>query len=244
MSTKFTAQHFPKGTVISTSLYTTNEEGLPFMQFGTDKPATFTVDHIRVADTWGGRIYLIVTTTKKEEPLFEGDDMITFNIDHVDRIVKLGTMNDVRYNESQNKWGLEDYTGKIHEFALKMYLLNMFNKLQPHNRYDLCKAEKAVVACGCVKKETEYLSCRGIQRITYVINKKKLKAWVKRNVNRFIFTQKEIAEQESIANAELSRDLEDVFDTTTDSATRSESDLIDELDTSPSCYSDDAHYPY
>ena len=242
MSTKFTAQHFPKGTVISTSLYTTSEDGLRFMRFGAGKPATFVVDHIRVADTWGGRIYLLVTTTRKEKPLFEGDDFITFNIDHVDRIVRLGTVSDIRYGESQNKWRLEDYTGKIHEFALKMYLLNMFNKLQPHNQYDVRKAEKAAVACGCVKKETEHVS-RRIERITYVINKKKLKAWVRRNVNRFILTQKEIEEQERLADIELNRDLEDVFDTTSDSATRSESDLIDEIDTDSSHYGDD-DYPY
>lgn len=209
---KFTAQHFPKGTIVSTNLYTTDEEGHKFMRFGTDKPATFVVDHIRVADTWSGRIYLLVTTTKKKEPLFEGDDFITFNIAHVDRIVKLGTVTDIRYNESQNKWMLgEGSRKKINEFALKMCLLNMFNGLQPQNQYDLGKAEKAVVACGCVKKETEHVSRYGIQRITYVINKKKLKVWVKRNINRFIFTQKEIAEQERLADIELNRDLEDAI---------------------------------
>ena len=219
---KFTAQHFPKGTVILTSLYTTDDEGLSVMRFGTAKSATFVVDHIRVADTWSGRIYLIVTTTKKKEPLFEGDDFITFNIDHVGCIVRLGKVIDIRYNESQNKWGLDEGTGnKLNEFALKQRLLNMFNKLQPHNRYDIVKAEIAVVACGCVKKETEYVSWRDIRRITYVINKKKLKAWVKRNINRFIFTQKEIEEQERLADIELNRDLEDVFDTTSDNATRS-----------------------
>lgn len=208
---KFTAQHFPKGTIVSTNLYTTDEESHKFMRFGTDKPTTFTVDHIRVADTWSGRIHLLVTTTKKKEPLFEGDDFITFNIDHVDRIVKLGTVTDIRYNESQNKWGLDEGTGnKLNELALKQRLLNMFNKLQPHNQYDIVKAEKAVVACGCVKK-VEYVSWRNIQRITYVINKKKLKVWVKRNINRFIFTQKEIAEQERLADIELNRDLEDAI---------------------------------
>ena len=94
---KFTAQHFPKGTIVSTSLYTTNEEGLTFMWFGSDKPAQFTVDHVRVADTFSGRNALIVTTTKKEKPLYEGDDYITFHIDHVDSIVKMGNKHDVRY---------------------------------------------------------------------------------------------------------------------------------------------------
>lgn len=214
---KFTAQHFPKGTVILTSLYTTDDEGLSVMRFGTAKPATFVVDHIRVADTWSGRIYLLVTTTKKKEPLFEGDDFITFNIDHVDRIVKLGTVTDIRYNESQNKWGLGESSRKrINEFALKMRLLNMFNALQPQNQYDLGKAEKAVVACGCVKKETEYACRYDVRRITYVVSKKKLKAWVKRNINRFIFTQKEIEEQMHRANEELSHDLEDAFDESLD----------------------------
>ncbi len=209
---KFTAQHFPKGTVILTSLYATDDEGLRVMRFGTAKPATFVVDHIRVADTWNGRIYLIVTTTKKKEPLFEGDDFITFNIDHVDRIVKLGTVTDIRYNESQNKWGLDESPKNKHrcEFSMKMQLLNMFNTLQPQNQYNLNKAIAAVVACGCVKTRIEHVN-RYIERITYVINKKKLKAWVKRNINRFIFTQKEIAEQERLADIELNRDLEDAI---------------------------------
>ena len=227
---KFTAQHFPKGTVILTSLYTTDEEGLTFMWFGSDRPATFTVDHIRVADTWGGRIYLLVTTTRKEKPLFEGDDFITFNIDHVDRIVRLGTVADIRYSESQNKWRLDESPKNKHrcEFSMKMQLLNMFNTLQPQNQYNLNKAIAAVVACGCVKTRIAHVN-HYIGRITYVINKKKLKAWVKRNINRFIFTQKEIEEQERLADIELNRDLEDAFDTTSDNATRSESDLIGQL---------------
>ena len=217
---KFTAQHFPKGTIVSTNLYTTDEEGHKFMRFGTDKPATFVVDHIRVADTWSGRIYLLVTTTKKKEPLFEGDDFITFNIDHVDRIVRLGKVIDIRYNESQNKWGLDESPKNKHrcDFSMKMQLLNMFNTLQPQNQYNLNKAIAAVVACGCVKTRIEHVN-HYIERITYVINKKKLKAWVKCNINRFIFTQKEIEEQERLADIELYSDLEDVFDTTSDNAT-------------------------
>ena len=229
---KFTAQHFPKGTVILTSLYTTDENGFKIMRFGTDKPATFVVDHIRVADTFNGRIYLLVTTTRKEEPLFEGDDFITFNIEHVDRVLKMGTVADIRYNGSQNKWGLSDDKKNIlNEYSLKMVLLNMFNTLQPQNQYDLKKTMERVVADGCVKRKVDNTN-QYIQRIIYIVNKRKLKAWAKKNINRMIFTQKEIQGQKRLADAELSRDLEDLFDSDLycDNAQISVEDDMDRMD--------------
>lgn len=195
MPTKFTAQHFPKGTVIQTSLYIANDQSFTVAWFGTDNPATFTVDHIRVVDTINGVIYLLVTTTKKSDPLAKGDDFITFNIDHVDRIVKLGTVSDIRYSKPSKKWDLDKSPKNTYryEFAFKMHLLNMFNVLQPQNQYNLDKAFSALVRRSLVKIKNEFNGFYN-QRTIFVCNKRKLNAWVKRNINRYILTQKEIAQ--------------------------------------------------
>lgn len=212
MSTKFTAQHFPKGTIISTSLYTTNEEGLTFMRFGTNKPASFTVDHVRVADTWSGRIYLLVTTTRKEKPLFEGDDFIAFNIGHVDRIVKLGKVIDIRYHSEQ--WVRSKHycgTNFYDHYEIPMYLMNFFIRLQPYNQFNYKLAVAAFLKSNAVRQVLSLDSSYWQRCLLCVVNKKKTKAWVKQNINRFIFTQKEIEEQERLADIELNRDLKDAI---------------------------------
>jgi hypothetical protein len=201
------------------------------MRFGSDKPAQFTVDHVRVADTFSGRNALIVTTTKKEKPLYEGDDYITFHIDHVDSIVKVGNKHDIRYpNQQWLRSKHYNYTNIFDDYEVPMHLSNFFTRLQPHNQFNYKLATAAFLKSNAVKRVKSPDSSHWGPYFKYVISKKKTKAWVKQNINRFIFTEKALEELRRIADEELNRDMEDQYYGHSDGSFSSGRSLSEALD--------------
>lgn len=206
---KWTPEHFPRGTVIKTCLYRINSEGKYETYFGIDESQSveFTIDHVKVVSTWSGRNIILVTTTKKFKPLYDGDDVMMFNVSHVTCIKSLGKQLVIRYDETEVPYSVycKFQNGKpiVPSFYLKLVLLHYVERINQSKEFNLSEMVNSLIKCGVFKRITDY---------DYTFNKKKLKRWLKQNLNRFIFTQKELQKFRDEFDAELYKDLESGFD--------------------------------
>jgi hypothetical protein len=221
----------PKGTIIKTSLYRIKDDGTIEQQYAKENPnaVSFVVDHIKVVKTCTGRSFIVVTTTIKQNPVYDGDNFFSFHIDHVDKILFTGKKMDIRY-DSEEKITDSDveryrYKTKVNGvivyqgYVLKFLLNKKLNKLQPYNQFDLHKCVEAAIKdgifIGAVKSMRSNVSnsCRAVRKHKlFTVNKKRLDKWVKQNINRFILTQAEIQRREEEATAFMYKDLENGFD--------------------------------
>ncbi|WP_396190405.1 hypothetical protein [Flavobacterium sp.] len=205
---KWTPSHFPKGTVVKTSLFSFNDSGKVVMRhFENTDPAVMTVDHVRVTDASIGRNCLIVTTTPNAVPLYEGDDFVTFHVDHVTEIVSVGKQPDVRYPDKTPVYGYvyDEFNRSVyHKWTCRSLLLSYLEKLQPHNCFNIDEMFTAGVKVNIFKPFEKSEDRYGFSRDKWFkINKRKFKKWVRRNINRFILSQSEL---QSIANSRYTDD--------------------------------------
>lgn len=201
--TTITPHHLPRGTVIETGLYRQPREGEvgPQWHLGeTPSPAQLTVDHILIADGWLGRNYMVVTTTPQPPGSVCVGEKITFNIDHVSRIVKRGHKTVFKSYKTEAAPRKNSWTTKREYSANDVYSLIAFklNREHPLIQFDIEAMFSMAFQCGVIR-HIESDPNRGGYNWYYTMNRRKFSAWIKRNKNRFIYSAKKLASIEKAA---------------------------------------------
>lgn len=212
MSTKITPSHLPKGSVIKTGLYYADKDGNIFMRHdfqyepSTARAAEFTVDYVRCCDTMSGRNYIVITSNKKEPPSqIEDDEFYCFHIDHVTQVLSMGKKLDIRYESSLHLYDSEqDYEHGYMGYQLKIIIGKYFVKNQPYNVFDVDKAFLAAQKANVVQRfnyiNEEYTYNHDVGVHLFRVNRKKLKKWMKQNINRFIISKAQLQAIEDECN--------------------------------------------
>lgn len=224
---KWTPSHFPRGTVIKTQLFRKGENGELIHHYSSKETegVEFTVDHVKVVPTVSGRNTLIVTTTKEDKPLYDGDDYIVFNIDHVTEIVSVGKKTVIKYEftnfthqqHMQFELGKHVFIG----YSLSVVVSHYVHRLNPQKEFDIASMITPLLKFGVFKfvKTGGFTSRRYAGQSFlldeggyYKFDKKKFKKWLKQNINRFIITEKQCQKLRDQIDEILYRDMEDDFD--------------------------------
>ena len=214
---KITPHHLPRGTVFETHLYrppVEGEIGPQWSGWGEHPPAVFMVDYILVVDGWTGRNHMVVTTTPAPLNSVSNEKCISFNVDHVTRVVKHGHSTvfknaraDVApYRNSLNPKGKYSTTEILSLFGFKL------RRQHPLIQFDTDSMFEAATRCGVIRLKINDPTSEMFYQWYYITNTRKLNAWVKRNKNRFIYGAKELALLREAALEEERRHLEDTFD--------------------------------
>lgn len=205
--------HLPQGTVIETGIYRQPRKGEVGPQWSIGKlkdPAQFTIDHILIVDGWRGRQYMVVTTTPKTGDLIFPDENFTFDISHVTRVVKRGdktmikTVAEGQNHEKQNPKNRNSRTD------VSDFISFTLSRLQPFNLFKIDEMVTTAIASGVISYRDRQDSLVGYY---CYFNKRKLKVWIKRNQNRFIYSAKEmqhIQKRIDEDNAEYAATLNDL----------------------------------
>jgi hypothetical protein len=212
-SSTITPHHLPRGTVIETSLYHQPREGEvgPQWHLGeTPNPAQLTVDHILIVDGWTGRNYMVVTTTPRSDDTVGVDEMISFNIDHVNRVVKRGHKTVFKSHKKNNGPRKMPWASKREYTASDIRSLISFKLNQEHPliQFDIESMFSIAAQCGVIRQNIDDPS-QGKYHWYYTTNRRKFINWIKRNKNRFIYKAKTLAAMEEAAITEERRYLEE-----------------------------------
>lgn len=202
--TKFTAEHFPVGTIVETQLFSVQNGELVYAHLVKDPaPAQFTVREVLIADTLFGRNILLVTNTLSPFAAVTGETFIKINIDHVDRIVKVGKKKlKMVFDASWSRQGSNMQDGLTHWIDVLFYVRKTVARLQPEAIFDLeSMIQKLKEVSIVVEKMTRVYD--EVELPVYVINKKRLKAWMKQNVNRYLKPKKQIEKEEQQMNEQM-----------------------------------------
>lgn len=215
MSITITPHHLPRGTVIETGLYRQPREGEvgPQWYLGeTPSPAQLIVDHILIVDGWTGRNYMVVTTTPRPRESVGVGEEISFNIDHVSRIVKRGHKTVFKSYKTDAAPRKASWLGKQTYTANDLGSLISFKLNQEHPliQFDIESMFTVAHQRGVIRHTTSALN--GIYGWYYTVNRRKFCAWIKRNKNRFIYKAKTLAAMKEAAIAEERRYLEQEWD--------------------------------
>ena len=211
MSKPTTPYHLPRGTVIETTLYKVSDSGEPEMNFShVQKPYQFTVDHILIVDGWYGREYMVVTTTQRpNDSVLQGEN-ITFNIDHVDRVVKRGDKMLFKKHLGSKAPHKESWNNKKQYSSSDLYNLIIFKLNQDHPllQFDIEGMFNIALLRGTIRHNV------GVSKYHwyYTTNRRKLNDWIKRNKNRFIYSRKELDAIRKASVDEESRQMEKEWD--------------------------------
>ena len=211
-SKTLSAQHLPRGTIVETSIYRQPREGEvgPQWSIGELKdPAQFTVDHILIADGWHGRQYMVVTTTPRPVDAVIIDELISFNISHVTRVVKRGYKTVVKTNKDRQNHEKQNPKNRNSRADVSDFISFTLSRLQPFNLFKIDQMVKAAIASGVISHRDRPDSLVGYY---CYFNKRKLKVWIKRNQNRFIYSAKEMQHIQKLIdedNAEYAARLSD-----------------------------------
>lgn len=190
--TKFSIAHFPQGTI-----FELNPEFLP--QFNGEN-RQFEVDYIAQN---GAQSFVLQTTTINDII----DRPYAFNIIHVKRIVKRGQGEVKVYNSVPdiNLW--QDFSqrkSKTHYAVLNLtpFILSLIYRYVPITAYiDLDQAVESLKEQGFVKtisNDSWYSH--------YLVNKKKVKKWLRQNANRLILSIKAAEKYENELYSDLTWD--------------------------------------
>lgn len=224
---KWTPEHFPRGTVIKTQLFRKGENGELIQHYSSKETdgVELTVDHIKVVPTSSGRNTLVVTTTRKDKPLYDGDDFIIFNISHVTEIVSIGKQTVVKYEYGDFKYQdhLRPELGKcvLSGFYIHSMLSHYLHQINPQKQFNTNAMFVTLLQRAIFKFVKSYdfkFNIRASNPTTfheggyYKFNKKKLKKWLKQNANRFIISEKQLKKNRDELDEILYKNLEDQFD--------------------------------
>lgn len=212
--------HLPRGTVIEVGLYRRPREGETGPQQTTSLindpaqfPARFTVDHIQIVDVCTGRNYMVVTTTPHPvNSVFLGEN-IAFNIDHVDRVVKRGHKTVFKSYKGADAPRKDSWTNKQKYSSNDIYRLIDFKLNQEHPliQFDIESMFSMAFQCGVIRHKASDPK-RGSYSWYYTVNRRKFSAWIKRNKNRFIYSEKALASIKKAALDEERRCLEEAWE--------------------------------
>lgn len=223
---KWTPSHFPRGTVIKTQLFRKGENGELIHHYSSKETegVELTVDHVKVVPTSSGRNTLIVTTTKKDKPLYEGDDYIVFNIDHMTEIVSAGKKTVIKYEF--NNFSHQDHLcfelGKqvFIGYSLSVVVSHYVHQMNPQKEFNIAAMITPLLKFGVFKfvKAGGFTSRRYAGQSFlldeggyYKFDKKKFKKWLKQNINRFIITEKQCQKLRDQIDEILYKNMEDDF---------------------------------
>lgn len=189
---KFDFAHFPKGTIFLLKPEFRHQFN------GEDKE--FEVNRIFQN---GANSFVLETTTWNDVI----QQWYSYNIDHVQRIVKRGHGEVLLNNSSPdiNLW--QDYrqTKSKTDYAvlnLSPFIQSMIYQHIPTQAYvDLDRATEALKKQGFVR-----LNDKDVFYTNYLINKKKFKKWLQKNANRFILPIKAAVEYENELYSDLTWD--------------------------------------
>lgn len=215
-SITITPHHLPRGTVIETSLYRRPREGETGPQWHLDEtpdPAQLTVDHILIADGWTGRNYIVVTTTPRPLDSIRMDETITFNIGHVERVVKRGHKTVFKSYKGADAPRKDSWTNKQKYSSNDIYRLIDFKLNQEHPliQFDIESMFSMAFQCGVIRHKASDPK-RGSYSWYYTVNRRKFSTWIKRNKNRFIYSEKALASIKKAALDEERRCLEEAWE--------------------------------
>lgn len=206
MDKKTFPSHFPRGTVITTNLWYRNEAGESIQHFHPreDLPRVeFEVDHVKTSPSTI-RDFLIVTTTKKTEPLYEGDDFVVFNVHHVNKIISVGSGPVVIENVRADRYNFFPEDGLLTFLELCFWVRDETNKLSPNRWINVANMARRILDERLVTKHGSIENYRGPR---YTFKSKRLKKWIKRNLNRFIMTEAEKEKMVYLRDKEAEEDF-------------------------------------
>lgn len=190
MSQKFTPSHFPRGTVIRSSLYHLGDDGIYRMSFMDDGSAEFTVDYVKLTPfTQEG---CLIFTTAVKDPAFDGVDQIVFHSTHVNKIISIGKQMIIKHAPGF-ELGAFLFRNGCGRWRFSLLLRVLCYRIDPVRSVDSDKMLSAMKKMGVVRVTTQQLDDdrRCYPPDQYFFNKKKVKKWVKQNFNRFIVTEAE-----------------------------------------------------
>jgi hypothetical protein len=186
---KFDFAHFPKGTIFLL------KPEFRYQFNGEDKE--FEVDRIFQN---GANSFVLQTTTWNDTI----QRWYSFNISHVERIIKRGQSEVLLSNTipNINLWQDCRQAKSKTDYAvlnLTPFILSMIYQHIPAQSYvDLDQAVEALKKQGFVRLNDEDRFY-----INYLINKKKFKKWLQKNANRFILPIKVALEYETELHSDL-----------------------------------------
>lgn len=200
--------HFPRGAVITTNLWYRNEAGESVRHSASreDLPRVeFVVDHVKTSPSTI-RDFLIVTTTPNKNPLYEGDDFILFNVDHVDKIVSVGSGPVVIENVRADRYKFFPEDGLFTFLELSIWVRDETNKLSPNRWINVANMVRRILNERLVTRHEPTTSLENYRASRYTFKPKQLKKWIKRNLNRFTMTEAEKEKMEELRDREDARD--------------------------------------
>lgn len=194
----FSVSNFPIGTVVEMQGYKVID-GEPQMRFNMEdgsEPARFTVKKVFVHNTASGRASFIEVDLKRKVKLYDdvvGDEYFVFTIKHVTNIIKLGTHHKVDYDLSFNKDLDQLKTKNITSFEATNVFREIAITLNNKREHDYANMVVAAIKTGVLRLAINKNDSRWP---AFNFNKKKLKSWMKRNLNRYILSNKELVKMQ------------------------------------------------